>query len=77
MVLIMKKIFKIKGLDCANCAVQLENEINKLEEIENVVINFITEKMTIEYNTDDEKDLIKRIKKIVKREEPDVTIEEF
>ena len=24
----MEKVFKIKGIDCANCALTLENEIN-------------------------------------------------
>ena len=73
----MKTIFKIKGLDCANCANQLENAIKKIEGIENATINFMTEKMILEYNESQKEDIIAKIKKTIKKEEPDVTIEEI
>ena len=41
----MKFKFKIKGLDCANCAAELERAIQKVEGIENATISFMTEKM--------------------------------
>ena len=41
----MKSKFKIKGLDCANCAAELERAIQKLDGIESVSISFITQKM--------------------------------
>ncbi len=72
----MKSRFKIKGLDCANCASQLERVIQKLDEIENVNINFITQKMELEYDEKRKEDVIQKVKKIIKKEEPDVTIEE-
>lgn len=71
----MKTRFKIKGLDCANCAAELERAINKLDEINNASISFMTEKLEIEYDVEKE-EIIKKVKKIIKKEEPDVTIEE-
>lgn len=71
----MKTRFKIKGLDCANCAAELERAINKLDEINNASISFMTEKLEIEYDAEKE-EIIKKVKKIMKKEEPDVTIEE-
>ncbi len=71
----MKTRFKIKGLDCANCAAELERAINKLDEINNASISFMTEKLEIEYDAEKE-EIIKKVKKIIKKEEPDVTIEE-
>ena len=44
----MKSKFKIKGLDCANCASQLERLIQKIDGIENASISFMTERMEIE-----------------------------
>ena len=41
----MKSKFKIKGLDCANCASQLERAIQKLDGVESASISFMTEKM--------------------------------
>ncbi len=73
----MKSKFKIKGLDCANCAAELERAIQKLDGIENANINFITEKMEIEYDETKTEEIMKNIKKVIKKEEPDVTIEEL
>lgn len=72
----MKKKFKIKGLDCANCAVELERKIRKLDGIDNVIISFITQKLEIEYNETRKEEIIKNIKRVIKKEETDVIIEE-
>ena len=71
----MEKIFKINGIDCANCAVNLENEIKKIEEIKNASISFMTERLVIEYDEQNEETVMKKLKKVIKREEPDATIE--
>ncbi len=73
----MKKVYKIKGLDCANCAAQLENAIQKIEGMESVSINFMTEKMILEYNGENIQEIIGKVKKMIKKEEPDVKIEEI
>ena len=72
----MKYNFKIKGLDCANCAAELEREISKVKGIESVSISFMTEKMELEYDENQKEELIQKVKKVIKREEPDVVIEE-
>ena len=72
----MKSKFKIKGLDCANCAADLERAIQKVDGIERANINFMTEKMEIEYDETRKEELIQKVKKIIKSEEPDVTIKE-
>ncbi len=68
--------YKIKGLDCANCAAELERALQKIKGIENASINFITEKMQLEYDETKKEEIMKNVKKVIKREEPDVTIEE-
>ncbi len=73
----MKSTFKIKGLDCANCATQLENAIKKIEGVESVSINFMMEKMVMEYNEENKKIIMEKLKKTIKKEEPDVRIEEI
>ena len=73
----MKFKFKIKGLDCANCAAELERAIQKVEGIENATISFMTEKMELEFNESQKEEIINRVKKVIKKEEPDVTIEEI
>ena len=74
----MKCKFKIRGLDCANCAAELERKLNKLDGIDEANINFITERMELELYDDEDKDeIIKRVKKLIKKEELDVTIDEL
>ncbi len=71
----MKNKFKIKGLDCANCAAELERAIKKINGIENANINFLTQKMEIEYDQTREEEIIQNLKKVIKKEEPDVIVE--
>ena len=73
----MKSTFQIKGIDCANCAAQLENAISKIEGVENVSISFMAERMVIEYNEENKEEIIKKIKKVIKKEEPDATLEQI
>ncbi len=68
--------FKIKNLDCANCANELERTLQKIDIIENVSISFMTQKLTFECNEENKEQAIEKIRKVIKKQEPDVTIEE-
>lgn len=69
--------FKIEGLDCANCANELESELSKLDLISNISISFMTEKLSFDCEENNIDEALKEIKKVIKREEPDVSIEEM
>ena len=73
----MKSTFKIKGIDCANCAAQLENALNKVEGVQNASISFMSERMVLEYDEQNKEEVMKKIKKVIKKEEPDATLEEI
>ena len=73
----MKKYkFKIKNLDCANCANVLERSLLKIDKIENVSISFMTQKLTFECSEENKEQALEKIRKVIQKEEPDVTIEE-
>ena len=72
----MRSKFKIKELDCANCASQLERAIQKIDGVESANISFMTQKMELEYDETRKEEIIQNVKKVIKKEEPDVTIEE-
>lgn len=72
----MKIKFKIEGLDCANCANELENAISKVEGIQSVSINFLTQKMNIELDENNKDEILSKMNKVIKKEEPDVKIKE-
>ncbi len=73
----MKSNFKIEGLDCANCALELERAIGKIEGVKQVNINFMMQRMSLEYDENNKEEIIKKVKKVIKKEEPDVEIEEI
>lgn len=73
----MKCKFKIKGLDCANCAAELERALNKVDGVKNATISFMAERLELEYDEENKEEILKNAKKVIKREEPDVTIEEI
>ncbi len=73
----MNSKFRINGLDCANCASELERAIRKIDGVISVNINFLTQKMDIEYAENNKEEIIEKVKKVIKRQEPDVTIEKI
>lgn len=73
----MKSKFKVRGLDCVNCAANVERAIQKIDGVENVSISFMTQKMELEYDETRKDEIMKKIKNVIKREEPDMEIEEF
>lgn len=73
----MKMKFKIKGIDCANCAAELERAIQKIDGVTEASLSFMAEKLVIEIEDDRKDEILKNLKKVIKREEPDCTIEEI
>ena len=43
----MKKVFKLRDLDCANCARKMEDAIRKIDGVEDVQVSFMTQKLTL------------------------------
>lgn len=73
----MKKVYSIEGIDCANCAAKIEDKINKMKNIEEVNLNFMMEKLSIEFkvSTDEEvEEIMDEVRKLVKKLEPDAVI---
>lgn len=70
----MKKIFRLEGLGCANCAAKMEKAINELDGIKNATVNFITTKMVIEAEDEKMFTIIEAAEKIIKKIESDVVV---
>lgn len=70
----MKKTYKIE-VDCANCANLMEDVARKVEGVNGVTVNFMTQKMIVEFiDGADEKEVVKKIYKACKKVEPDCEI---
>ncbi len=46
----MVKKYRIEGLDCAACATKLESKLKKIKGVNNLYINFMFQKITIDAN---------------------------
>lgn len=71
----MKKTYKIE-VDCANCANLMEDAAGKTEGVAAATVNFMTQKMIIEFEDGVDKDkVMKAVLKACRRVEPDCEIE--
>lgn len=43
----MKYKFEISGIDCAHCAAKLEDRMSKIDQVDSVKINFLSEKIIV------------------------------
>ena len=71
----MKKAFKIREIDCANCAQEIENAAAKIAGVNKVRINFLSERMTLDADDARFDEIVAEIKKIAKTIEPDAVLE--
>lgn len=68
----------LNGLDCANCASKIENKVNKLESVEEAVLNFSLSLLIVKIKDEyDINEVSSAIEKIVKKLEPDVSVEKY
>ena len=70
----MKRVYKLEGLDCADCAAKLEKKLAAIDGITSANINFMTLKCTLEAEADKLNDVIVKAMEIIKIEEPDVEV---
>jgi copper chaperone CopZ len=71
----MKKTFQLEDLDCANCALKMENVIKKLQGVTDASVSFIMQKMTVEAEDGADFDaLMKKVVKLCRKVEPDCRI---
>lgn len=67
----MKKSYKVEELCCANCAAKIEAAINKLPEVEQATLNFMTLRLTVSSETEDWDGMMQKIMAIFAKIEPD------
>lgn len=63
----MKRIYRIEELDCANCAAKMEREINRIDGVNEAVISFMTQKLTIDADDNRFDEILKKAQKVCKK----------
>ncbi len=65
---------KLEGLDCAACAAKLEGQIQKIDGVKHAQVDFMNLTCTFECDAEKEPEIERKIRDIVKKEEPDVIV---
>ena len=71
----VKRELLLDGLDCANCALKIENGVSKIKGINECSVNFVTKTLSM-YTTSDMDEHVVEAKRKVLRLEPHIRISE-
>ena len=69
----MKKTYQIE-VDCANCANLMEEAAKKTAGVQNAVVNFMTQKLTLEADDAEFDEVLNRVVEFTADAEPDCEI---
>ena len=70
----MKKKFKLQDLDCANCAAKMEESIKKIDGVNDAVVSFMTQKMTVDADDASFDEIMDEVVRVCAKVEPDCQI---
>ena len=70
----MKKKFKLTDLDCANCAAKMEESIKKIDGVNDAVVSFMTQKMTVDADDARFDEIMDEVVRVCAKVEPDCQI---
>lgn len=62
----------LEGLDCANCALKIENGVSKIEGVLDCSVNFVTKTLTMTTSSDQKEEVFRQTERKVHRLEPHV-----
>lgn len=62
----------LEGLDCANCALKIENGVSKIEGVMDCSVNFVTKTLTMTTSSDQKEEVFRQTERKVHRLEPHV-----
>ena len=69
----MKKVFKIE-VDCAVCASKIQDTVKKVDGVNSVSVNFMTQKMILDIDDARFDDVFAKAVKVAKKVEPDFEV---
>ena len=79
--MLKKQTFPIIGMHCASCKALIESLVSEIRGVSHVVVNYVTEKMTVEYDegkvtVDDLKKTAAKVEKAEQAKKPTVKAKE-
>lgn len=73
----VKRKLVLEGLDCANCAMKIENGVQKIDGVSACSVNFANQTLTMELASDRSDDILEQTKKKIRTLEPGIKVLEY
>ena len=70
----MRKSFRLDEIDCANCALKLQDALARVDGVRSVSVNFMTQKLTLEAEDARFDAVLDQVVQVAARVEPDCEI---
>ena len=70
----MKKKYKLNEIDCANCALKLENAVKEVEGVTSAKVNYMMQKLTFEAEEGKIEEIEKAVLAVCRKREPDMEV---
>lgn len=70
----MKKRFTLTDLDCANCAAKMEDAIKKIDGVNDAVVSFMAQKLTLDADDARFDAILDEVVRVCRKVEPDCVI---
>ena len=70
----MRKSYKLDEIDCANCARKLQDKIAALDGVQDVPVNFMAQKLTLQAEDAEFDAVLERVVDLISDIEPDCEV---
>ncbi|HCG59842.1 MAG TPA: heavy metal transporter [Lachnospiraceae bacterium] len=70
----MKKKYKLNEIDCANCAMKLEEAVKAVEGVTSAKVNYMMQKLTFEAEEGSIAEVEKAVLGVCRKMEPDMEV---
>lgn len=67
----MKKVIKLEGLCCANCAAKIEEGVKRLDGVKEAALSFMTQRLTLEVEDEKVDEVIEAARVLADKIEPE------
>ncbi|GGH20487.1 heavy metal translocating P-type ATPase [Paenibacillus segetis] len=73
----VKRKLVLEGLDCANCAMKIEDGVQKIDGVSACSVNFVNKTLTMEISSNRSDDILEQTKKKIRTLEPGIKVMEY
>ncbi len=70
----MKKTYRMRNVDCANCAAKMERSIGKIPGVKSAEVSFMAQRLTMEVDPEQLESILPQVKQCVAKVDPHAVV---